>query len=141
MARSGPIVLVEDDGEDVDILREALAELSVENEVRAFTSCIECWDYLQTTREMPLLILSDVNLPALSGLDFKRRIDNDPYLRRKSIPFIFYSTSVSQQTVNAAYTDMTVQGFFQKANNFSGIKDSLKRIIEYWKDCKHPNII
>lgn len=141
MAKSGPIVLIEDDGEDEEIFKEALAELGIENEVRAFTSCIECWDYLQTTHEMPLLIFSDVNLPLLNGLEFKRRIDNDPYLRRKSIPFIFYSTSVSQEVVEAAYVEMTIQGFFQKASTFAAVKESLKRIIEYWKDCRHPNII
>ena len=141
MARSGPIVLIEDDSEDEELFREALLELGIENELRVFHNCLEAWDYLQTTTDMPLIIFSDVNLPILNGLDFKRRIDADPHLRRKSIPFIFYSTSTAQHIVNEAYTQMTVQGFFEKSSHFEEIKKCIKRVIEYWKDCRHPNIL
>ena len=70
----------------------------------------------------------------------KVRIDQDPQLRQKSIPFVFYSTGVDQRAINEAYTKMTVQGFFQKSNSYQEIKKTIKMVIDYWMECKHPNV-
>ncbi|MCW3090651.1 MAG: response regulator receiver protein [Ferruginibacter sp.] len=137
--KSGPIIIVEDDADDESILREILSEISVTNQVTWFQNCNDAFQYLKTTTEQPFIILSDVNLPGQKGTEFKKRIDKDPQLRKKSIPFVFYSTSVDQHTVNEAYTEMTVQGFFQKKESYEDIKRNIKLIIDYWKDCKHPN--
>ena len=137
--KSGPIILIEDDVDDKEILEEVLKELNVSNELIWFNNCIEAYTFLLGTSQRPLLIISDVNLPGQNGLEMKRQIDDNPILRSKSIPFIFYSTSVSQHAVNIAYKEMSVQGFFQKEQNFESIKTKIKTIIDYWKDCKHPN--
>jgi CheY-like chemotaxis protein len=141
MAKTGPIILIEDDPDDKAIFEDAIHELGVSNALRAFDSPIECFKYLKTTHEQPFLIFCDVNLPRQNGLDFKASIDGDPQLRRKSIPFIFYSTSVNQETVNRAYLQLTVQGFFKKANYYEEIKSMLKLIMDYWIICKHPNSV
>jgi hypothetical protein len=41
--------------------------------------------------------------------------------------------------VKEAFTEMTVQGFFQKSSNIKELKHVLSVLIEYWKLCKHPN--
>jgi CheY-like chemotaxis protein len=137
--KSGPIILIEDDLDDKEIFEEVLKELKISNELIWFSKSIEAYDYLLNTTQKPLLIISDVNLPGQNGLEFKRNIDENPILRNKSIPFIFYSTSVSQHAVNIAYKEMSVQGFFQKEQSFEMIKIKIKNILDYWKDCKHPN--
>ena len=104
-------------------------------------NCNDALNYLKTTADQPFVIFCDVNMPGLSGIEFKRRIDDDQQLRRKSIPFVFYSTSVDQKTVNEAYTQMTVQGFFQKKNSIEAIKNAIRLILDYWSECKHPNTI
>ncbi len=139
--KSGPIIIIEDDIDDKDILTEVFRELNVENKQVWFTDCLQAWDYLKTTTEQPFVIFCDVNLPKLSGMDFKRQIDADPQLRKKSIPFLFYSTSIEQNIVNEAYTQMTVQGFFKKGDNYQEIRQTMKSIIEYWQTCKHPNTL
>lgn len=139
MAKSGPIVIVEDDADDKEVFQEILNELKVPNTIVWFTQCDDAFAYLKTTTERPFLIFSDVNLPRQNGIEFKRAIDNDPQLRRKSIPFIFYSTSVAQKLVNEAYYSMTVQGFFQKANSYDEIKRTIKLAVDYWGICRHPN--
>jgi CheY-like chemotaxis protein len=139
MAKSGPIIIVDDDRDDQEILEFVFRELDVPNKLIWFTNALEALAYLKATAEQPFLIFSDINMPQQSGIEFKRDIDGDPELRRKSIPFIFYSTSVSQNHVNEAYTELTVQGFFQKGESIPAIKAALKAIIEYWKMCKHPN--
>jgi CheY-like chemotaxis protein len=137
--RSGPIILVDDDQEDFDIFTRSLHEIGVHNKVIWHQTCQECYDYLSMTSEFPFIIFCDVNMPVMSGLEFKQKVDATPRLRKKSIPFIFYSTSVDQTTVNRAYSDMTIQGFFQKAADLKEMQERLKCIISYWLECHHPN--
>jgi CheY-like chemotaxis protein len=139
MAKNGPIVIVEDDHEDQEILETALREIGTTNALIFFTNGPEAFMYLKSTRDQPLLILSDINLPRQNGIEFKKQIDEDPILRSKSIPFIFFSTSVDKTAVNQAFKKMTVQGFFQKSNSFQELTEVLNVIITYWKMCHHPN--
>jgi CheY-like chemotaxis protein len=137
--KSGPVIILEDDIDDQELLESIFRELNVKNKLIWFTIPGEAFNYLKTTSDQPFIIFCDVNLPMETGINFKKRIDDDPYLRQKSIPFVFYSTSVDQKTVNEAYTKMTVQGFFQKGNSFEEIKKTIRLIIDYWMLCKHPN--
>jgi len=74
----------------------------------------------------------------MNGLAFRQKIMENAFLRKKSIPFVFYTGLVSQEMVNEAY-DMEVQGFYQKAKSYEGVKDQLYSILIYWRQCLHPN--
>lgn len=137
--KSGPIILIEDDADDKDVFRDILKEINVPNSVIWFQNCDEAFSFLEATSDQPFIIFCDVNLPGLSGIECKHQIDENKELRKKSIPFIFYSTAVDQKTVNEAYTKMTVQGFFQKKNTYGELKETIKLIVAYWEECKHPN--
>jgi CheY-like chemotaxis protein len=139
MAKSGPIIIVEDDLDDQNILEEAIRETGTTNEIIFFANGPEALDFLKKTKSQPFVILSDINLPIQTGIEFKKKIDSDPQLRQKSIPFIFFSTSVDKGSVTTAYTEMTVQGFFKKSDSYDELKHLVKLIMEYWKYCKHPN--
>ena len=138
MAKSGPIIVVDDDEDDVIFLKDILHQLQVSNQLIWFTNSSDALSYLRETKEKPFFILSDVNLPVQNGIEFKRLIDTDPDLRKRSIPFIFYSTSVAQTYVNEAYGQMCIQGFFQKGNDFKEIEDTIQTIINYWSLSMHP---
>jgi len=131
--KSGPVILIEDDADDKDVFMDILKDLQVTNPVIWFQN------YLKKTSEQPFIIFCDVNIPGLSGIQCKRQIDDDKELRKKSIPFVFHSTSIDQKTVNEAYTKMTVQGFFQKKSTYNELKETIKLIVAYWEECKHPN--
>jgi len=137
--RSGPIILIEDDVEDKDVFQDILNDLKISNPVIWFQNCDDAFSYLKMTPEQPFIIFCDLNLPGLSGIECKRQIDDNKELKKKSIPFVFFSTSVDQKAVENAYTQMTVQGFFQKKNTYSELKDTVKLILAYWDECKHPN--
>lgn len=139
MAKSGPIIIVEDDLDDEELIKEALTELGVSNKIIHFANGEDAFLYLRSTLEQAFLILCDVNMPKLNGVEFKRKIDEDPELRKKSIPFVFFTTSVDQSAVTESYTKMTVQGFFKKSNSYEELKKLLTLIIDYWKICYHPN--
>jgi CheY-like chemotaxis protein len=139
--KSGPVILIEDDEDDKEVFQDILTELGIKNPIIWFQNCEEAFSFLQTTSEQPFIIFCDLNIPGLSGIDCKRKIDDDKELRKKSIPFVFLSTTVDQRTVNDAYTQMIVQGFFKKKNTFSELKETIKLIVDYWEECKHPNTV
>ncbi|AWH86588.1 response regulator [Flavobacterium album] len=139
MSQSGAVVIVEDDMDDRIFLSQVFKEINMEREVLWFSSTSEAFEFLKTTSRYIFLIFSDIQLPAESGLEFKQKIDANPRLRRKSIPFVFYSTSASQRDVDDAYTKMTIQGFFQKLGDYDETKMLMKTVFDYWDICKHPN--
>ena len=137
--KARPIILIEDDADDKDILQEVISELNLPHAVIWFKNCIDAWQYLTTTTDQPHIIICDINLPLQNGMEFKRQIDTNPDMRRRSIPFVFYSTSDSQKLVNEAYIQFTVQGFFKKEYDFEEIKNNMRVILTYWAICRHPN--
>ena len=136
--KTGPILIIEDDVDDQEFIIDALQTLGVNNQIELFDNGLKALDYLNTTEQQPFLILSDVNLPVMNGLQVKFEIQNNEYLKKKSIPFIFLSTSADMKAVSEAF-DLNVQGFFVKENTYDGITQQLKQIIEYWRNCRHPN--
>lgn len=140
MSKYGPILIVEDDIDDKKIFEDVLKELGYSNPIIWYDNTEEAYEYLETTTNSIFIIFSDINLPGKNGLDFKNKIDSVPHLRQKSIPFVFYSTWAHQQDVDEAYSKMTVQGFFKKARSYDEAKKTIALILEYWKECRHPNI-
>ena len=138
MYLKGPIIIVEDDLEDREIMQEIFNELNIKNEIRFFNEGGGVLDYLRSTKQKPFLILTDVNMPGVNGLELREQIMQEEHLRRKSIPFVFLSTSDGSSIINRVY-DLQVQGFFQKQTSFPEIKNQIKLIVDYWTNCKHPN--
>ncbi len=136
--KNGPIILVEDDADDQEFIIDALKTLEVRNEVKIYENGQKALDYLRDTEIQPFIIISDVNLPIMNGLQLKSEIQRDSLLKAKSIPFIFLSTSADTKAVTEAF-NLSVQGFFVKENTYNGIQQQLKQIIDYWKSSRHPN--
>jgi CheY-like chemotaxis protein len=139
MKAKGAIIIIEDDPDDQLILGETLKELGVESELCFFNDCDKAYSYLMSITEKPFLILCDINLPRMNGIELKRKIDETDRLRALAIPFVFLTTSDSAQTINAAYRITNLQGYFQKSNTDAALKKTLKCILEYWSCALHPN--
>ena len=137
MAMSGPIMIIDDDSDDQELLNEILKELKVPNLTRFFDSCKHALDYLLTTIETPLLIISDINLPAMTGLEFCKKIMDDESLRVKNIPFVFLTTSNDQKVIAEAY-EMSIEGFFVKPTSIGELKNLMRMIIDYWTLSRRP---
>ncbi len=139
--KSGPIIIIDDDQDDKEVVELALKELNMANELVWFDNNRVAFEYLKKLSKPPFLIICDVNTPGRTGIEFKKQLDEDEELKKKSIPFIFYSTSADPHYVNDAYLNMTVQGYFKKGSSYEEIKYTLKMILEYWQVCKHPNCV
>jgi CheY-like chemotaxis protein len=136
----GPIVIVDDDLDDQEIYADAIKAINIPNEIRFFDGGKDFLNYLHTTGEQPFIILSDINMPQMNGLQVKEAIQKDDYLREKGIPFVFISTNASPEAVRQAHT-LSVQGYFQKPCNMTDIKSMLRKLFDYWELCKHINNI
>ena len=138
MTRKGPIILIEDDKDDQELMKDILHQVHINNELICFTNGKEALRYLKTTSDQPFLILSDVNMPLLNGLELRALINEDEELKNKSIPFVFLTTTASSSAVKQAY-NMSVQGFFEKGANMKEIGKMIRLIYDYWQLCRHPN--
>jgi CheY-like chemotaxis protein len=137
MAKLGPIIIAEDDPDDQEILRDILRELHVQNELKFFDNGQKVLDYLLQTIDHPFMILSDVNLLGMNGHDLKARINAHPELSRRTIPFIFLTTSVEPNILRRSY-EMKAQGYFQKGDSMEQMLNMMNIIIQYWSLCKYP---
>ena len=134
----GPIIIIEDDKDDQEIYEESIKAIGIPNEIRFFNRAKQALDYLLNTEEQPFIILSDINMPEMNGLELKKQIQDDPYLCTKGIPFVFISTNASKVSVRHAHA-LSVQGYFEKPVTMDGIKQMLRILFEYWQLCKHIN--
>ena len=140
MNKTGPIIVIEDDAEDKEILVEIFKNLDYKNSIIYFSDGEEALKYLTDTRTKPFLILSDINMPKLSGFELRQKIHTNEDLNLKCIPYLFFTTTSTQKAIIDAYSQ-SVQGFFVKANSVGKLENTLKRIIEYWQECEAPNFI
>lgn len=129
MSKTGPIIVIEDDEDDKEILEKVFKELKIKNEVIFFLESEKALFYLIHSPIQPFLILSDLNMPKLSGLELREEIHTNEDLRLKCIPYLIFSTGAEQKHVIDAYSK-SVQGFFIKPHSFDKVKSIIKTIVE-----------
>ncbi|GEO12182.1 response regulator [Segetibacter aerophilus] len=138
MNYNGPVIVIEDDADDQEILEEVFIKLDYKNEIIFFSDGEEALKYLNRSDISPFLILSDINMPRLDGFALRNKIKTDAALQVKCIPYLFFSTASTQKAVIEAYS-LSVQGFFLKQESMSELEKTISVIMEYWKRCVAPN--
>ncbi|MEO8770681.1 MAG: response regulator [Ferruginibacter sp.] len=129
--KENPIVIIEDNTEDCEFLTEALNIVGVQNPLRCFDNAIAALEYLRSTEEIPFLIISDIKMPLMDGLQLKRSIDADKKLSDKKIPFIFLST-LPPSFYTKEIENLSVQGHFKKPAKFDELIHIVRSIIDSW---------
>ena len=140
MNKTGPIIIIEDDLDDQEILADIFKELNYNNKLVFFGDSVQALEHLTDTDIEPFLVLSDINMPKLSGIELREKVHNNEDLRLKSIPYLFFSTSAEQSHVIDAYS-RSIQGFFIKPSNYDKLRSVIVKIVEYWQECESPNYI
>jgi DNA-binding NtrC family response regulator len=126
-----PIVLVENDMDDCEFLMNAFTEAGIKNEFRCFDDPVHALDYLTSTTEKTFIIISDINMPKMNGLKFKKAINENEKLNDKRIPFIFLTTSLNITDLREAYK-LCVHGYFRKPDDINEYKVIANKIMDYW---------
>jgi CheY-like chemotaxis protein len=138
MNKKGEIIVIEDDMDDQQMFAEIFESLHVSNKILYFGDGEEALTYLQQPNIEPFIILSDINLPRLNGFELRERVFTNKELSKKCIPYIFFTTSVSKESVINAYA-ISAQGFFIKSVSFNELTEDVRIILDYWKKCYSPS--
>lgn len=131
------ILLVEDNVQDIEITRRAFAKGRVSNDLMVVRDGEEALDYLfrrdkyrdPSSSPRPGMILLDLNLPKVGGLDVLQQIKNDESLR--TIPVIVLTVSEREQDVVRSY-DLGVNTYIQKPVEFDNFLRVITTIQDYW---------
>jgi CheY-like chemotaxis protein len=134
-----PIIVIDDDDEDLEIILQAFSELNIENEIIVFNDGQNFLEYIRATETGTFFILCDINMSKISGIELKKIIYDDEDLRLKCVPFIFLSTSGGSNWIMKAYS-YGVQGYFVKPDNLKKWNGMLQSIVTYWSESQHPNL-
>jgi two-component SAPR family response regulator len=125
MNKTGPIIIIEDDIDDQEILTEIFKEHNYENEIIFFGDGELALEFLINTDTEPFIIFSDINMPKLNGVELREKVHNNEDLRIKSIPYLFFTTRAEQKHVVVAYSK-SIQGFFVKPANYEQLKNTIR---------------
>lgn len=131
MKKSGAVIVIEDDEDDQFVLEEAFTRLKFPNKRIYFPDGHAALDYLNQQPRSIFLILSDINLPNLNGIELKAELRKNADIALKCVPYLYFTTAVNHRQVVEAYCE-SGQGFFIKPSSFGGIMDLLDLIIRYW---------
>ena len=77
MNKTGPVIIIEDDTDDQEILAEIFKELNSGNEVIFFGDSLQALEYLTDTEIETFLVLSDIYIPKLNGMELSEKVDNN----------------------------------------------------------------
>jgi CheY-like chemotaxis protein len=138
MNKAGPIIIIEDDKDDRDILNMVFGKLDYPNDVIFFPGGEEALSYLDNNNVRPFLILSDINMPKMDGFELRSAIFSNEQLHTRCIPYLFFTTGANKQSVEDAYA-MSVQGFFVKAGLMDDLENTIRKIVDYWRECIAPS--
>lgn len=136
------ILLVEDSPNDAEMTLEAFAECKLANEVIVVRDGQEALDYLLHQGEYadrqcgnPAVIMLDLKLPKVNGMEVLRRIKTDPVL--KSIPVVIMTSSREECDVTEGYA-LGVNAYVVKPVEFADFVEAVKDLGVFWALINHP---
>jgi two-component system, response regulator len=135
--RTGNILLVEDNAEDVELTLRAFRRSKVLNDLTVVRDGEQALEYLFCTGsyasrdadQMPEVILLDLKLPKVGGLEVLRRIRSEPRTRR--IPVVILTSSTEDKDICSCY-DLGANSFVRKPVDFTRFLDAAQQLGLYW---------
>jgi CheY-like chemotaxis protein len=136
MKSSGsPILLVEDDHVDALTARRALKEIQVNNPLVVCENGEEGLAWLRHAEVPPCLVLLDLNMPVMNGIEFLEHVKRDARLRR--IPMVVLTTSEEQEDKARSF-DLGVAGYMAKSVDYRRFVEVMRSIDLYWTMSELP---
>lgn len=134
--REGTILLVEDNPDDEKLTMRALAKNKIVNEVVVARDGQEALDYLlDPANGVPAIVLLDLRLPKVSGLDILRRMRELP--RLQLVPVVILTSSREEQDVIAGYK-FGCNSYVRKPVDFERFSEAVRELGLYWLVLNEP---
>ncbi|MFM2368124.1 MAG: hypothetical protein RL619_420 [Bacteroidota bacterium] len=129
MAVSLNILLIEDDAIEVMKFNRVLSGLDVKHKIIEANNGEEALAILKVKEIIPDIILLDLNMPKINGIEFLGMLKQDDYL--KYIPAIVLTTSNNRKDVLECYK-IGIAGYLLKPLKYEDYVDRIKKLIDYW---------
>ena len=136
------ILLVEDNEKDIELTLAALDEHNLANEVVVVRDGAEGLDFLFRRGEfaarppgLPVVVLLDLKMPKVDGLEVLKQVKNDPELKR--IPVVMMTSSREEQDLVKSYA-LGANAYVVKPVDFEQFVDSIKQIGCFWGNLNEP---
>jgi two-component system response regulator len=130
------ILLVEDDPQDVILTLRAFQQIQLKHQVAVVSDGAEALDYLFGTGDyaahppgLPRIVLLDLHLPKLNGLEVLDRIRTDP--RTRHLPVVAFTSSLAERDMTASYLG-GANSCVRKPEEFADFAETLRQIWHYW---------
>lgn len=143
MANAHPVLLVEDNPDDEALALRAFRKNHFAHKVVVARDGVEALDYLFGTgchagrdiREQPPVVLLDLKLPKLDGLEVLRRLRADP--RTRAQPVVILTTSNEHSDLSAGYA-LHANSYIRKPIDFNEFTETLRTVAHYWLKLNEP---
>jgi two-component system, response regulator len=143
MSAEKVILLVEDNDDDVELTTMAFAKAKITNTLVIARDGVEALEYLfgegkyagRDIRDQPVVVLLDLKLPRLGGLEVLKKVRDDE--RTKRIPVVILTTSNEQQDMLAA-GDLHANSYVRKPVDFDSFLTAARQIGLYWTVLNEP---
>jgi two-component system response regulator len=137
------LLLVEDNPQDLELALRALGKANLRNRVHIARDGAEALDYIfgegaeaaRGTISTPKVILLDLKLPKVDGLDVLKRLKGDP--RTKAIPVVVLTSSKEQSDIVESY-NLGVNSYIVKPVDFEGFTEAVRTLGLYWIGLNQP---
>jgi two-component system response regulator len=129
-----PILLVEDNPDDEKLTLRALKKNQIQNEIIVARDGVEALDYLFGSPERPMgerpaIVLLDLKLPKIDGIEVLRRIRADSVMRL--IPIVILTSSREEQDLIAGY-QIGANSYIRKPVDFVQFTEAVRQLGLYW---------
>lgn len=131
------MMLIEDNPDDEALTLRALKKNNITNEIVVARDGVEALDYLfgtgkysgRDTSALPVVILLDLKLPKVDGLEVLRRLRADP--RTKLVPIVILTTSNEEKDITEGY-NLNANSYVRKPVNFDDFTEAVRHLGLYW---------
>ena len=124
------LLLVEDNPSDEELTLRSLKKHNIVNEVIVARDGVEAIEYLlDDSKQLPDLVLLDLKLPRLSGLEVLQRIRNEE--RTKMLPVVVLTSSSQDEDIVSSYR-MGANSYVRKPVRFSDFSEAVRQLGVYW---------